>query len=146
MDVSVDAIAAYAASTQEWIEERKNRALVAFADTKFGKQVENIAKATERELKAWDTALSNNKTIGKAYKVARKYAPVIGKICMDYFMADISNVPDVKEGDYAILLGVDGENEVSAMELGGVNQTAPGDVTCAISARVPRIYFPALLE
>ena len=51
-----------------------------FADTKFGKQVENIAKATERELKAWDTALSNNKTIGKAYKVARKYAPVIGKI------------------------------------------------------------------
>ena len=53
---------------------------------------------------------------------------------------------DVKEGDYAILLGVDGENEVSAMELGGVNQTAPGDVTCAISARVPRIYFPALLE
>ena len=74
------------------------------------------------------------------------YAPVIGKICMDYFMADISNVPDVKEGDYAILLGVDGENEVSAMELGGVNQTAPGDVTCAISARVPRVYFPALLE
>lgn len=70
------------------------------------------------------------------------YAPVIGKICMDYFMADISNVPDVKEGDYAILLGVDGENEVSAMELGGVNQTAPGDVTCAISARVPRVYFP----
>lgn len=54
--------------------------MVAFADTKFGKQVENIAKATERELKAWDTALSNNKTIGKAYKVARKYAPVIGKI------------------------------------------------------------------
>ena len=51
-----------------------------------------------------------------------------------------------KEGDYAILLGVDGENEVSAMELGGVNQTAPGDVTCAISARVPRVYFPALLE
>ena len=80
LDVSVDAIAAYAASTHEWIEERKNRALVAFADTKFGKQVENIAKATERELKAWDTALSNNKTIGKAYKVARKYAPVIGKI------------------------------------------------------------------
>lgn len=80
LDVSVDAIAAYAASTHEWIEERKNRALVAFADTKFGKQVEKIAEATERELKAWDTALSNNKTIGKAYKVARKYAPVIGKI------------------------------------------------------------------
>lgn len=80
LDVSVDAIAAYAASTHDWIEERKNRALVAFADTKFGKQVENIAKATEKELKAWDTALSNNKTIGKAYKVARKYAPVIGKI------------------------------------------------------------------
>ena len=80
LDVSVDAIAAYAASTHDWIEERKDRALVAFADTKFSKQVENIAKATEKELKAWDTALSNNKTIGKAYKVARKYAPVIGKI------------------------------------------------------------------
>jgi hypothetical protein len=80
LDVSVDAIAAYAASTHEWIEERKNRALVAFAKTKFGKQVEKIAEATEKELKKWDTALSNNKTIGEAYKVARKYAPVIGKI------------------------------------------------------------------
>ena len=70
------------------------------------------------------------------------YAPVIGKICMDYLMADVSAVPDVKEGDYAVLLGMEGGKEVSAMELGTVGQIAPGAVTCAITSRVPRIYYP----
>ena len=80
LDVSVDAIAAYAATTHEWIEHRKEQAKLAFADTKFGKQIEKITEATAKELKAWDEALSKNKTIGKAYKVARKFAPVIGKM------------------------------------------------------------------
>ena len=80
LDVSVDAIAAYAATTHEWIEHRKEQAKLAFSDTKFGKQVEKITEATAKELKAWDEALSKNKTIGKAYKVARKFAPVIGKM------------------------------------------------------------------
>ena len=74
------------------------------------------------------------------------YAPVVGKICMDYLMADVSAVPDVKEGDYAILLGMEGGKEVSAMELGNVGQVAPGGVTCAITSRVPRIYYPADLR
>ena len=80
LDVSVDAIAAYAATTHEWIEHRKEQAKLAFGATKFGKQVEKITAATAKELKAWDEALSKNKTIGKAYKVARKVAPVIGKM------------------------------------------------------------------
>lgn len=80
LDVSVDAIAAYAATTHEWIEHRKEQAKLAFGETKFGKQVEKITAATAKELKAWDEALSKNKTIGKAYKVARKVAPVIGKM------------------------------------------------------------------
>lgn len=80
LDVSVDAIAAYAATTHEWIEHRKEQAKLAFGATKFGKQVEKITAATAKELKAWDEALSKNKTIGKAYKVARKFAPVIGKM------------------------------------------------------------------
>ena len=65
---------------------------------------------------------------------------------MDYLMADVSAVPDVKEGDYAILLGMEGGKEVSAMELGNVGQVAPGGVTCAITSRVPRIYYPADLR
>lgn len=80
LDVSVDAIAAYAATTHEWIEHRKEQAKLAFGETKFGKQVEKITAATAKELKAWDEALSKNKTIGKAYKVARKVAPVMGKM------------------------------------------------------------------
>lgn len=64
---------------------------------------------------------------------------------MDYLMADVTALPEVKAGDYAVLLGTDGDAEVSAMELGALNGTAPGDVTCAISARVPRVYEPARL-
>lgn len=73
-----------------------------------------------------------------------QYAPVLGSICMDYLMVDVSEIEGVRTGDYAVLIGVDGENEITPMELGQLNGTASGDVTCAISARVPRVYYPAV--
>ncbi|MDP4109164.1 MAG: alanine racemase [Bacillota bacterium] len=69
------------------------------------------------------------------------YAPVLGNICMDYFMADVSQIKEAGVGDDVILLGSDGSLSITANELSDLNNATPGDVTCSVSARVPRLYY-----
>lgn len=64
---------------------------------------------------------------------------VLGRIAMDYMLIDVSDV-DVSLGDPVILLGTDGENAVSAQELAQFGESVSGEVTCAISPRVRRLY------
>lgn len=69
-----------------------------------------------------------------------KRVPVIGRIAMDYTMIDITDAPDAQIGSEVILLGSDGVHSVSAQELSQWGESVSGEVTAAISARVPRIY------
>lgn len=69
-----------------------------------------------------------------------KCVPVIGRVAMDYLLIDITDVPAVQVGDEVILLGVDGENTISAQKLSEFGESVSGEVTCVISKRVPRIY------
>ncbi len=69
-----------------------------------------------------------------------KRAPVTGRICMDQFMVDVSHIPGVKKGDIAVLMGRQGEEEVTADEIASRINTISYEVLCAISARVPRVY------
>ena len=66
--------------------------------------------------------------------------PVLGRIAMDYMLIDVTSLPEVKVGDSVILLGSDGKLTVSAQELSCFGESVSGEVTCAISKRVPRIY------
>lgn len=67
--------------------------------------------------------------------------PVVGNICMDQLMIDATKVKNrIKQGDVVTLLGKDGENFVSAEELADILGTINYEVTCMISARVPRYY------
>ena len=68
-------------------------------------------------------------------------APVIGRVCMDLTLVDVTDVPGVQEGDRAILLGRQGSEEVSAGELAALAGTIPYEVICSISPRVPRIHY-----
>ena len=69
--------------------------------------------------------------------------PVVGRVAMDYTMVDLTDVDGVKVGDTVILLGSDGHNSVTAMELSAYGESVSGEVTCVISKRVPRIYTNA---
>ena len=72
--------------------------------------------------------------------------PVVGRIAMDYTMVDLTDVENAGIGMPVILLGADGENMVTAQELSPMAESVSGEVTCAISARVPRLYSDILEE
>lgn len=67
--------------------------------------------------------------------------PQVGRICMDMCMVDISALPDCAEGDVVTIIGRDGDEQILAGELAEKAGTINYEVTCAISARVPRVYI-----
>lgn len=69
-----------------------------------------------------------------------KKAPVLGRICMDQFMVDVSHIPNAGEGDRVVLLGADGEERISAELLGEMSGRFHYELVCDIGKRVPRIY------
>lgn len=70
------------------------------------------------------------------------YASVVGRISMDLTLIDVTDVQGVSLNDRVTLLGEDGELSVPAEELAKTAGTLSYEVTCGISARVPRIYVP----
>ena len=70
-------------------------------------------------------------------------AGVIGTVCMDWIMADVTGVPDVALGDEVTLLGCDRSGAcIKAEELAELAGTIPYEIFCGISKRVPRVYLP----
>ena len=69
------------------------------------------------------------------------YAPIIGNVCMDQMMVDVTNIPDVKDGDSVIIMGSDGKNTVSAEELANIAGTINYEIVCDVGKRVPRVYI-----
>lgn len=70
-----------------------------------------------------------------------EYANVIGNVCMDQLMLDVTHIKDVKMGDEVTVLGVCGDKAVSAEELGSLMGTINYEVVCCIGKRVPRVYI-----
>ena len=66
--------------------------------------------------------------------------PVVGRVCMDLCLLDVTDVPHVGEGDRVVLLGSMGEESITAAELAALVDTLPYEILCAVSSRVPRIY------
>ncbi len=69
-----------------------------------------------------------------------KFAPVIGNVCMDQMMIDVTKVKDAKVGDDVVLVGRQGENEVTFEEIAELSGTINYEIICGIGKRVPRIY------
>lgn len=66
--------------------------------------------------------------------------PVVGRVCMDQVIVDVTEVSDIAIGDEVVLMGRQGRAEVSIYDWCDKLQTIPYEVTCGISARVPRVY------
>ena len=70
-----------------------------------------------------------------------KKAPICGRVCMDQFMVDVTEISDVKTGDEVTLLGRDGDEFISADTLGDLSGRFSYEFVCDINKRVPRIYL-----
>ena len=78
---------------------------------------------------------------GKAHMIVRgKYAKIVGSICMDQLMLDVTDIPDVEAGDIVTVVGSDGDCQVTFGELAEIAGTIHYELVCLVSRRVPRIY------
>lgn len=69
-----------------------------------------------------------------------KLCPIVGRICMDQMMVDVSET-DAKIGDDVILFGSDGQNSISVEEVANNAYSFNYEMVCRINRRVPRVYF-----
>ncbi len=74
--------------------------------------------------------------VGKV-SIHGKTLPVIGTVCMDMFMIDVTNMPDVKEGDEVVIFG----KELPVQQVARWAETIPYEIMTGISQRVKRVYF-----
>lgn len=70
-----------------------------------------------------------------------KRAPICGRICMDQFMVDVTDIPQAKEGDVVTLLGTDQNETITMEELGDLSNRFNYEFACLITPRVPRVYM-----
>lgn len=71
-----------------------------------------------------------------------KRANIIGRICMDQTMIDVTDIPDVHEGSQVVLIGSQGQETIGADELAQWADTISYEVLLAITTRVPRTFIP----
>lgn len=68
-------------------------------------------------------------------------APVVGRVCMDFFMVDVTDISGARLGDRVTLLGVDGGLRITAEEVGLLSGRFPYELVCDFAQRIPRIYI-----
>ena len=96
-----------------------------------------VATVTVGYADGYPRALSNK---GRVI-INGQYAPIIGRVCMDQIMIDVTNIPDVAVKDEVILIGGTNDKYVSVEEIAAPAASFNYELVCSISRRVPRVYY-----
>lgn len=72
--------------------------------------------------------------------ICGRRAPILGRVCMDQFMVDVSDIPEAEEEDCVTLLGRSGDEFISMEELSKVSGGFHYEIPCQLGKRVPRVY------
>lgn len=79
---------------------------------------------------------------GKFYVLIRgKKAPILGRICMDQMMVDVTGIPEAAPDDQVVLVGTSGDERISVEQIAAVADSFNYEFVCGISRRVPRVYL-----
>ena len=68
-------------------------------------------------------------------------APVLGRVCMDQIMVDVTHIPEVQLDDKVILIGRSGDEEITADAMAAATGTINYEIVCGLSRRIPRAYY-----
>ncbi|MDE6110342.1 MAG: alanine racemase, partial [Eubacterium sp.] len=110
---------------------------ISYGGTYVTKEERVIATIPVGYADGYPRSLSN---IGKVI-INGKYAPIVGRICMDQFMVDVTDIDDVDLNSEVILVGKSGEAELSMEEVSNAAHSFNYELPCRIALRVPRTYF-----
>lgn len=69
-----------------------------------------------------------------------KKAPICGRICMDQFLVDVTDIPETKEGDLVTLVGRDQDAEITMEQVGDLSGRFNYEFACNLGKRIPRVY------
>lgn len=79
---------------------------------------------------------------GKGYVLIHgKKAPILGRVCMDQFMVDVSHIPGTEMGSLVTLIGEDGGECITAEMLGELSGRFNYELVCDLGKRIPRVFF-----
>ena len=73
--------------------------------------------------------------------IGGKRVPILGRVCMDQFMVDVTEIPGVQVGAPVTLVGTDGNETLSMEEVSGLAHSFNYELPCRIARRVPRVYY-----
>lgn len=85
-------------------------------------------------------------TPGNEVLIRGQRAPLVGRVCMDQVIVKLDHVPEAKVGDEVVLLGSQGDESITASDLAKKWGTINYEVTCGLSARVPRFYHDSQIS
>lgn len=85
----------------------------------------------------WSRTLSGKTSV----LIRGRRCPAVGSICMDQMMVDVTDLDHVELGDEVVLIGRQGEAEITVQEVAELRETIPYEIPLSLSRRVPRVYL-----
>lgn len=124
-------------STVSFIKEIDKDTSIGYGRTYFTNKKTKIATIPVGYADGYARAFSN-----KGYVIINnQLAKIVGNICMDQFMVDVSHIKNVKAGDSVILMGDSEDFSISAEDLAKLQNTINYEIICTIGKRVPRAFI-----
>lgn len=120
-----------------YIKEISENNPISYGRTYYTKTNTKIATIPVGYADGYSRALSNKGRV----LINGEYANIVGRICMDQFMIDVTHIPNVNIGDDVILIGEQNDKAVTAQEIAKLIGTINYEVVCMISKRIPRVYI-----
>lgn len=118
------------------VKELEEGETISYGRTYKTTRKSKIATVTTGYADGYNRLLSNKGFV----MIKGRKAPIIGRVCMDQTLVDVTDIPDVKMGDTVILMGKDGELDYDADKMAKDLNTIGYEIICGISKRVQRFY------
>lgn len=123
-------------SSISYVKEIDRGTAVSYGGTFVAEKPMKVATVPVGYADGYPRSLSN-----KGWVLIRgQRAPIVGRVCMDQMMVDVSHIPEARLGEEVTLLGQDGEEILDAQTLGDLSGRFSYELVCDISKRVPRVY------
>lgn len=120
-----------------YVKEVEPGTPISYGGTYVSKRKEKIATIPVGYADGLKRDLSNKGRV----LIRGEYAPIVGRICMDQFMVDVTEIEGVSVGDEVTIFGYDGDKFIPIEEIAGLSHSFNYEYVCGITGRVPRLYM-----